>query len=491
VVTGIYVRVSTEEQAREGYSIRAQEEKLRSYAVLKNWPVYGLYVDEGISGKDIDGRPEMKRLIADIAGGKVSNVLVHKIDRLTRSTKNLIELIDLFNQHDCAFNSLNEAIDTSSATGRMFLKIVGIFAEFERENLAERLRFGFERKAREGFSLCTHAPYGYHRAKGEKLLTIAPEEAEVVRRIFHMFLHDDYTQHQIARTLNSQSIGTKTGKTWCNGIVRQTLTNPSHIGKVRYSVRDESRYFEADGQHEQIVDEDTFYQVQDKLQKIQGITHTKRPTSGVYFCGVLYCPTCGGKYSSKWNYKTDDAGKKHPVSPGYRCTNSINNRTECENRVQISHARFEKVFEQYIENIADFTETDTATTVPKIDHTAEVETITVELRQVERKIEEIMALFVSNAIDFDTYQGMVKISQQRRVELEARLATLENSEIARASHIDKREIVANFKENWQSLNNDQRLKFVQKFIQKIVVHGEKIPGTHRKIVISEVAFNDF
>ena len=169
MVTGIYVRVSTEEQVREGYSIRAQEEKLRSYAALKNWHVYGIYADEGISGKDIDGRPEMKRLIADIAGGKVNNVLVYKIDRLTRSTKNLIELIELFNQHQCAFNSLNEAIDTSTATGRMFLKIVGIFAEFERENLAERIRLGYERKAREGFSMCTLIPsYGYDRQKGQR-----------------------------------------------------------------------------------------------------------------------------------------------------------------------------------------------------------------------------------------------------------------------------------------------------------------------------------
>jgi len=492
VVTGIYVRVSTDEQAREGYSIRAQEEKLRSFAAVKNWHVYSLYADEGISGKDIDGRPEMKRLIADISSGKVNNVLVYKIDRLTRSTKNLIELIELFNQHDCAFNSLNEAIDTSTATGRMFLKIVGIFAEFERENLAERLRLGFERKAREGHSLCTYASYGYDRKRGEKMQTIVPEEAEVVRRIFHMFLHDDYTQHHIARVLNAQNISTKKGKTWSNIIIRQTLTNPNYVGKVRYGVNDESRYFEVYGHHEQIVDDETFNQVQDKLQKMQKITHTKRPTSGVYFCGVLYCPVCGGKYSSKWNYKTDENGKKVGANPGYRCTNSVLNRTTtCTNWVQISHARLERAFAQYIENYADFTETNPDTATPKIDHAAEMETIAVELRQVERKIEEIMSLFVANTIDFDTYQGMVKISNQRRVELDARMTQLENNETAKTTRIDKREIVANFKANWQTLNNDKRLKFVQKFVKKIIVHGEKIPGTHRKIVIGDIEFNEF
>jgi site-specific DNA recombinase len=87
---GIYVRVSTEEQVREGYSIRAQEDKLRSYAELMDWKVYSVYADEGISAKNVERRPEIKRLIADITTGKVNNVLVHKIDRLTRSTKNLI-----------------------------------------------------------------------------------------------------------------------------------------------------------------------------------------------------------------------------------------------------------------------------------------------------------------------------------------------------------------------------------------------------------------
>jgi hypothetical protein len=86
---------------------------------------------------------------------------------------------------------------------------------------------------------------------------------------------------------------------------------------------------------------------------------------------------------------------------------------------------------------------------------------------------------------------MVKISNQRRVELDARMTQLEINETAKTTRIDKREIVANFKTNWQTLNNDKRLKFVQKFVKKIIVHGEKIPGTHRKIVIGDIEFNEF
>jgi len=110
--TGIYVRVSTEEQAQEGYSIRAQEQKLKDFSRVKDWSIYKIYNDEGISGKNITERPAINEMITDIKSGQVKNVVVYKIDRLTRSTADLIYLVDLFNQHDCAFNSLSEVMNS-------------------------------------------------------------------------------------------------------------------------------------------------------------------------------------------------------------------------------------------------------------------------------------------------------------------------------------------------------------------------------------------
>ena len=114
VSTAIYVRVSTEEQAQEGFSIRGQTEKLKSYALLKEWDIFDIYSDEGISGKNITERPAINRLISDIESGKVNNVLVFKVDRLTRSTRDLLELTELFEEYNCAFNSLTESIDTDT-----------------------------------------------------------------------------------------------------------------------------------------------------------------------------------------------------------------------------------------------------------------------------------------------------------------------------------------------------------------------------------------
>jgi len=226
--TGIYVRVSTEEQAQEGFSVRAQIEKLKSYALLKDWDIFDIYADEGISGKNIVDRPAINRLIADIESGKVNNVLVFKVDRLTRNTKNLLELVELFEDCNCSFNSLTESIDTETPSGRMFLKIIGIFAEFERENLATRLRLGFERKVKEGYTLATRfTSYGYIRENGERIQTIHPDEAKIVKEIFSMFVEKNMAMLKIARTLNERKVPTKGNSLWDATAIKTTLNNPS------------------------------------------------------------------------------------------------------------------------------------------------------------------------------------------------------------------------------------------------------------------------
>ncbi|MCL1873157.1 MAG: recombinase family protein, partial [Clostridiales bacterium] len=114
--TAIYVRVSTEEQVKEGYSIRAQIDKLKDYIRIKDWKFYKVYADEGISGKNITERPAINELIADVKAGHVNNVLVYKIDRLTRNTRDLIDLTMIFKDNHCSFNSLMESIDTHTAS---------------------------------------------------------------------------------------------------------------------------------------------------------------------------------------------------------------------------------------------------------------------------------------------------------------------------------------------------------------------------------------
>ena len=208
--TAIYARVSTEEQANEGFSIHAQKDKLTKYAEVNDWIITDYYVDDGISGKNLTERPEVTRLIEDVKSGKINNVLVYKLDRLTRSVKDLIYLIELFDKHNCTFNSQTEKIDTSNAVGRMFVKIIGIFAEFERENLAERVTFGYEQKTKEGNYTNTNGVFVYDYIVGKGILEVNKLEIHYVKKIYEWYLQGD-SMIKIANRLRDEDVPTKRG----------------------------------------------------------------------------------------------------------------------------------------------------------------------------------------------------------------------------------------------------------------------------------------
>lgn len=286
IKTAIYIRVSTEEQVEHGYSIRAQEEKLKYYAKIKDWTITDIYIDEGISGKSIKNRKELSRMIEDIKIEKINNVLVYKIDRLTRSTKDLIDLIEFFNEKNCDFNSLCESIDTVSATGRMFIKIIGIFAEFERENIVERVKMGLERKVKEGYTIASsNISYGYQKRKGQKIQKKNNKESTIVKYIYNSYLNGNNFS-KIARYLNQKGIKTKKNCNWSYKTIKLILSNPNYNGKVRYGINSK-KYFEVDGKHEKIIDDKTFQKVSNKL-KTQNKLKENKANSDAYLNGLVY-----------------------------------------------------------------------------------------------------------------------------------------------------------------------------------------------------------
>ena len=264
--TAIYCRVSTEEQAKEGFSINAQRDKLTKYAEANEWCVVDYYIDDGISGKKLVDRKEVLRLLEDVKSGKVKNVLIYKLDRLTRSVKDLIYLIEIFNKYDCTFNSQTEKIDTSNAVGRMFVKIIGIFAEFERENLAERITLGYEQKTREGNYTNCNGVFGYDYIVGEGRLEVNREEASYVEKIFEWYLEGN-SMLEISRRLEKLGVPTKRGGLWRQSTIHSILTNPLYIGKVRYSVG-KKNCFEVESKNiEPIIDNELFFKVEKLLDR--------------------------------------------------------------------------------------------------------------------------------------------------------------------------------------------------------------------------------
>lgn len=263
--TAIYIRVSTEEQVKDGFSVNAQKDKLTKYAEINEWNIVDYYIDEGISGKNIKDRSEVNRLINDIKEGKIENVLIYKLDRLTRSMKDLLYLIDLFEKYNCNFNSQTEKIDSSNAVGRMFIKIIGIFAEFERENLAERVTLGYEQKTKEGNYTNCNGVYGYDYIKGGNLV-VNKKEAYYVRKIFKWYLNGD-SMLKIATKLRELNVPTKRGGKWNQSTINSILNNPLYIGKVRYGVNKKNNFIVSGKNIDSIIDVKLFNDVSNKLRK--------------------------------------------------------------------------------------------------------------------------------------------------------------------------------------------------------------------------------
>lgn len=488
VNTGIYVRVSTEEQAQEGYSIRAQEQKLKDYARIKDWGVYNIYADEGISGKNIVERPAINSLIEDIKNGKVNNVLVFKIDRLTRNTADLITLINLFNEYDCAFNSLSESIDTKTASGRMFVKIIGIFAEFERENIIERTKIGFERKVREGYTLATRVPsYGYDRKIGEKIQTINEAEAIIVREVFDMFTNQHLSFLEISDILNERKIPTKENAVWHSRTIKNMLTNCNYVGKVRYATRDEKRHFETEGVHEPIISQELYEETQNLIKKIKTKSYTKRPKEENYFSGVLFCSKCGGRLVTHGSYRKNDKGEMIG-SNSYRCSNYIKHTCQASN---ISHNRVERAFIDYINNIEDFTIIDEIEIEEKENlNNQKLNTLYKQKDTLEHRENEILNLYISGTMDFEHFIEIKNPLEQEKLRILSEIQELENSQIEdEEEQIIKADIIKNIKENWELLTDLEKRQFVVQFIDKIIVDGIKINQRSTAVKILDVKFN--
>lgn len=489
--TAIYVRVSTEEQAKEGYSIRAQIDKLKSYIEIKDWSFYKVYADEGISGKNITDRPAMNELIADIKAGRVDNVLVYKIDRLTRNTRDLIDLTEIFKAHHCTFNSLMESIDTKTASGRMFLKIIGIFAEFERENIIERITLACEKKVKEGYTLGNFTTsYGYDRAIGEKVQTINPVEAEIVREIYAMYVDGNMSYNAIAQNLNHRNIKSKLGGVWGHASVRAVLTNPNYIGKVRYAMDDKERYFEAEGKHEAIISEELFYKAQSKMGKIQHKSHTKRPKADQYFSGTIYCGECGAKLLTHGEYKTTATGEKI-INGGYRCPNRANGT--CSN-ARFSHRKAESAFQEYMAGIPDITVTDETMLEEKSQQDSINGLIKEEYEnaivKIENKIKDVMSFYLKDRISFEEYETMMRTLASEKEEYTERLENIP-TDPDEDIILTREEILTSFRENWTALTNAEKLQFLQDYIERITAVSRKETGqTQNMVKVLKVKFYD-
>lgn len=292
----LYGRVSTEEQAQEGFSIAAQKEKLTAYAHSQDWQIVGYYFDEGISGKHTE-RPQLQRLLRDLQSGALDVVLVYRLDRLTRSVLDLYQLLQEFEQHRVSFCSATEAYDTTSAIGRLFITLVAALAQWERENLAERVKMGMEQMALEQKRPGGPPPYGF-AADETNGLRIIPAEAEVVRDIFQWYV-DGLGAAAIAKRLNQRGIPPKHGAHWAESTLHRMLRNHVYYGALRWNYTEKGvnpnppeKWVLLEGVYEPILSKETFLAAQAMLA-VRSERHPRQLASDYLFSGLLHCARCG------------------------------------------------------------------------------------------------------------------------------------------------------------------------------------------------------
>jgi len=489
--TAIYGRVSTEEQAMEGYSIRGQVEKLKSYVSAKSWSIYDVYLDEGISGKNMTERPAITRMMEDIKAGRVKNVLVFKLDRLTRSVADLVYLIDLFKQYGCAFNSLCESIDTSTASGRMFLKIIGIFAEFERENIGERVRLGKERKAREGYTTAgARVSYGYTRNKGDKIQQIDTTEAETVKRIYDMYVNQNISLTGIATTLNLEKIPSKQGGTWNTGVIINLLRNPNYIGKVRYGKESPERYFEVEGKHEAIINEELYNEAQLLMEKNKFVSPTKKPRKKNYFSGVLHCGLCGKRLVTHINYNNKE--KK----PQYHFFCAGRREKACEAK-KLSVLKLEKAFMEYVSALTPQQNEEQRQKEEEAKKAAAARVVMLRERitALEAKEKEMLDSYIEDNASLAEYRGIKTQLDGEKAHIFEEIETLTPQEGRGYTHqieqLTKEEIITALQKHWGNFTDVDKRNFLLKHIKKITVVNHPVKGSmYGNIEIIDIEYNN-
>lgn len=281
----IYTRVSTREQAMNGYSLAEQEERLNAYCKAKDWQAVKVYSDPGMSGAKLD-RPGLQALVGDVSKHSFDAVLVWKLDRISRSQKDTLYLIeDVFLNNNISFISMNENFDTSTAYGRAMIGILSAFAQLERETIKERTALGREARAKSGlFHGGGFSALGYDYIDGKLIIN---DDAEIIRDIYKYYI-EGYTLNEISQNLK-HCHNQHTGLQYPNKILG-ILKSPLYIGKIQHK----GEIYQ--GQHEPIIDVETWNKVQ-QLAVQRGFTRVhdmSNPTA--LLNGIIFCAKCGARY---------------------------------------------------------------------------------------------------------------------------------------------------------------------------------------------------
>jgi site-specific DNA recombinase len=475
---GIWIRVSTEDQA-QGDSPEHHLERAQSYASARGWTVKEVYNLAGQSGKAVMDHPEARRMMKDIEQGHVTGLVFSKLARLSRSRRELEDFADFFRKHSADLISLSEAIDTSTAGGRMFFHLLGVFAQWEREEITERVNASVLTRAKLGKSINGSAPYGYQWK--DRKLVIHPEHAPIRRKAYELF-----AQHRrkgtVAKLLNAGGYRTSGGAIWRDTNIYRILTDPSakgiyyfnrvrQTGTWRTEPKPEDQWGKVEC--EPIISETLWNQVNQLIE--EQLKSWKRPGKPpVQLFGSLAHCACGHKMYVQAR------------SPKYICR-------KCRNKIPI--VDLESIFQEELKAFFAQPERISHHLRQATHNLAEKETLLAthqrEIQKVRDEMTRTHKLYLEGGITVQGFGEFYKPAEERLNQLNTTLPMLQAEvDFLKVNRLSADEILheANtLYDRWPGLGMDEKRKIAESLVEKMLIGDKEIDITFSYLPTSEEA----
>lgn len=456
---GLYPRVSGHEQ-EDNYSIPEQIDRMKKYCESRDWMVYKIYTDSAYTGSNMD-RPGLQDMIKDCKNGKLDMVLVYKLDRLSRSQKDTLYLIeDVFEKNGVGFTSMTENFDTSTPHGKFIIGILSVFAQLEREKIKERTMIGKDSRAKDGkWHGGCWIPIGYDYEDG--LLIPNEYEAMQIREIADLFLKG-MPVRTIEKLVTAKGYRHKHGE-WEAKTIKRVLSNPVNIGMIK----NRDNWYK--GIHDPILDQQTYDAIQKLMEERRKQYGTTKPHQSL-LGGILYCKNCGGRYArqglngTQWVYMCYSRSKKmKKMIKDPNCRNK-NYRMDVLESAILGEIHLLAVDSERIEQVKKSS--------PVSDMTEKIKSITLEIAKIDTQISKMMDLYALGTIDFDVISEKVADLSNRKTALSKEMNSLNmpNKEVVMTNE-QIRNIAALMQDD---LTLEDKRNIVQSLINYIEIDEENI-----------------
>ena len=463
---GIWIRVSTEDQAK-GESPEHHERRARVYAEAKGWEVKEIYRLEAVSGKSVMNHPETQRMLQDVRTGRIKALIFSKLARLARNTKELLEFAEIFQEYGADLISLQESIDTSTPAGRLFYTLIAAMAQWEREEIAERVAASVPIRAKLGKPLGGQAPFGYRWEN--KRLVPDPKEAPVRKLIYELFL-EHKRKKTVARILNEMGYRTRSGARFSDTTIRRLLRDPTAKGLHRANYtkslgpnkkwvlkpKEEWVYQKV----EPIVSEELWNECNAILDEQE--KKNKRPARKTVhlFSGLVFC-YCGKKMYVPSN------------TPKYVCQ-------KCRNKIRTDD--LEGIFKEQLKDFF-FSPDEISAYLSKADKVIKekeelLQSLMEEKRKVEKERERVYRAYINEELDVHTFGSRFRPLEERVRQIENQIPELQAEiDFLKIQYLSSDEILHEAKDlysRWDNLTFEEKRKIVETIVEKIVIGEDEV-----------------